>query len=374
MRWRPGEARGGPAADLSQARDLSGCTGRVSLANWQYFGPRYAAFTAAFALGLAWVVTLQVHAMRRIARTARAGAAGPRRGGLAGALAAVVSLLPSLLCCSPVVPTLVGLIGLPAATQLQTTGTITYFFATKQDWLLGGALALLAASGLWSTRKLARAACLAGDGCEVPAARGAAAAPAGPPEPPGDGESDPPRARCGRGSARAGRWPVSRYSGRGGRPPAAGGAAPAVGSVAPGGSFITVSGRTETIASLRGHKALLWFVTTWCPGCQAGTRAMAGQVARLRAAGVQVVEVEDYADLGQSGPAMTAFGRQFAGQAHHDPGWTFGTASLALTRAYNPQGYLDVYFQLDSSGHIAYINAAPTSTMSQLLAHAGGLT
>ena len=374
MRWRPGEARGGPAADLSQARDLSGCTGRVSLANWQYFGPRYAAFTAAFALGLAWVVTLQVHAMRRIARTARAGAAGPRRGGLAGALAAVVSLLPSLLCCSPAVPTLVGLIGLPAATQLQTTGTITYFFATKQDWLLGGALALLAASGLWSTRKLARAACLAGDGCEVPAARGAAAAPAGPPEPPGDGESDPPRARCGRGSARAGRWPVSRYSGRGGRPPAAGGAAPAVGSVAPGGSFITVSGRTETIASLRGHKALLWFVTTWCPGCQAGTRAMAGQVARLRAAGVQVVEVEDYADLGQSGPAMTAFGRQFAGQAHHDPGWTFGTASLALTRAYNPQGYLDVYFLLDSSGHIAYINAAPTSTMSQLLAHAGGLT
>ena len=212
MRWRPGEARGGPAADLSQARDLSGCTGRVSLANWQYFGPRYAAFTAAFALGLAWVVTLQVHAMRRIARTARAGAAGPRRGGLAGALAAVVSLLPSLLCCSPVVPTLVGLIGLPAATQLQTTGTITYFFATKQDWLLGGALALLAASGLWSTRKLARAACLAGDGCEVPAARGAAAAPAGPPEPPGDGESDQPAhgaatgQRAQGGGRRAGTW------------------------------------------------------------------------------------------------------------------------------------------------------------------------
>ena len=150
--------------------------------------------------------------MRRIARTARAGAAGPRRGGLAGALAAVVSLLPSLLCCSPAVPTLVGLIGLPAATQLQTTGTITYFFATKQDWLLGGALALLAASGLWSTRKLARAACLAGDGCEVPAARGAAAAPAGPPEPPGDGESDQPAhgaatgQRAQGGGRRAGTW------------------------------------------------------------------------------------------------------------------------------------------------------------------------
>jgi hypothetical protein len=161
-------------------------TQRVSFANWQYFGPRYAAFAAGFALGLAWLVMLQVHAMRRIARNATAGR--PRRGGLAGALAAVVSLLPSLLCCSPVVPTLVGLIGLPAATQLRTTGTITYFFAIRQDWLLGGALALLAASGLWSVRKLACAACLAAEGCAVPAARGTAAAPAGRPEPRGDGE------------------------------------------------------------------------------------------------------------------------------------------------------------------------------------------
>ena len=165
-------------------------TQRVSFVNWQYFGPRYAAFTVAFALGLAWVVTLQAHAMRRIARNATAGR--PRRGGPAGVLAAVVSLLPSLLCCSPVVPTLVGLIGLPAATRLQATGTITYFFATRQDWLLGGALALLAASDLWSVRKLARAACLAGDGCEVPAARGTAAIPAGAPEPPGDGEPGHP--------------------------------------------------------------------------------------------------------------------------------------------------------------------------------------
>jgi hypothetical protein len=165
-------------------------TQRVSFANWQYFGPRYAAFTVAFALGLAWVVTLQAHAMRRIARNATAGR--PRRGGPAGVLAAMVSLLPSLLCCSPVVPTLVGLIGLPAATQLQTTGTITYFFATRQDWLLGGALALLAASGLWSVRKLARAACLARDGCEVPVAHAAAAIAAAAPEPPGDGEPGQP--------------------------------------------------------------------------------------------------------------------------------------------------------------------------------------
>src|SRR5215510_6003651 len=51
-----------------------GYTQRISFANWQYFGPRYAAFTAAFAAGVAWVATLQVHAMRRIARNAGASA------------------------------------------------------------------------------------------------------------------------------------------------------------------------------------------------------------------------------------------------------------------------------------------------------------
>jgi len=156
----------------------------------------------------------------------------------------------------------------------------------------------------------------------------------------------------------------------GGRSTAAGGAAPTVGAAAPGGSFTTISGRTETIASLRGHKTLLWFVTTWCPGCQAGTQAMAGDLTRLRAAGVQVVEVEDHADLGQPGPAIAAFGRHFAGAAYQDAAWTFGTASQALTRAYNPRGYLDIYFLLGPSGHIAYVNSAPASTMSQLLAHA----
>ena len=71
---------------------------------------------------------------------------------------------------------------------------------------------------------------------------------------------------------------------------------------------------------------------------------------------------------------MTSFARQLAGAAYHAPGWTFGTASRALTRGYNPQGYLDVYFLLDSAGRVTYVNSAPASTMSQLLAHAGRLT
>ena len=77
---------------------------------------------------------------------------------------------------------------------------------------------------------------------------------------------------------------------------------------------------------------------------------------------------------GRGGPAGPRTRRRCAGAAVRHLGWTFGTASQALTRAYNPQGYLDVYFLLGSSGKVAYINSAPASTMSQLLAHAGGIT
>lgn len=136
---------------------------RISLANWQFFSLRYALFAIGLALGLAWLVTLQIYATRRIARRA----AGRWRGGeMTGAAGAVISLLPSFLCCSPIVPTIVGLLGLPVATQLSTTGDIAYFFAANQNWLLAGALVLLAASGAWALRKLARAACLH-DSCHV---------------------------------------------------------------------------------------------------------------------------------------------------------------------------------------------------------------
>ncbi len=145
----------------------------------------------------------------------------------------------------------------------------------------------------------------------------------------------------------------------GGTTGSAGGSLPAAGSLAPAGSFTAAAGATATISSLRGHPVLVWLVTTWCPGCQAGTQAMPADLARLRARGIKVVELEDYADLGQPGPGIASFGRQFAGAAYHSPGWVFGTASQAMTRAWNPQGYLDIYYLLDSAGRIAYINSGP---------------
>jgi thiol-disulfide isomerase/thioredoxin len=153
------------------------------------------------------------------------------------------------------------------------------------------------------------------------------------------------------------------------RPPAA-----AVGAPAPDGVFSTTRGATETVASLRGRPTLLWFVSTWCPSCQAGTQAMAAQIGRLSAMHVRVVELELAGDLGQAGPTIETFGRQLAGAAYADPDWIFGVASTGLTTTYDPASDLDIYYLIDSSGRIRDVGSSPAATMSQLLSHAAGLT
>ena len=141
-----------------------------------------------------------------------------------------------------------------------------------------------------------------------------------------------------------------------------------VGSAAPDAAFTTIGGTTETLAALRGKPTLVWLVTTWCTSCQAGTQTMARHIAALAADGVRVVEVENYQDLGQSGPSVSTFAKTLAGSAFTNPDWTFGEASAALTHTYNPKAYLDLYYLIDAKGKIAYVNSSPGSTMPQLLA------
>ncbi len=145
------------------------------------------------------------------------------------------------------------------------------------------------------------------------------------------------------------------------------GAEPTVGSVAPDGTFRTVTGDQLAVSSLRGHPALLWFVSTWCSSCQAGTQAMASEINTFRNAGVRVVELELYNDLGQAGPGIDSFARTYAGNAITNPDWTFGQASQTLTQTYDAQSYLDIYYLLDSMGRIVYINGSPGESMPQLL-------
>ena len=157
----------------------------------------------------------------------------------------------------------------------------------------------------------------------------------------------------------------------GGRSAAPGGT---VGARAPEGTFTTSSGATRTISSLRGEPTLVWFVSTWCSSCQAGTQAMASQIQTFARMHVRVVELELADDLGQPGPSITTFGRQLAGPGYTNPDWTFGMATAALTTTYDPASDLDIYYLLDSTGRITYVNSSPGSTMGQLLSHAAQVT
>ena len=65
-----------------------------------------------------------------------------------------------------------------------------------------------------------------------------------------------------------------------------------VGATAPNGTFTTVDGQATTIAALRGHPAVVWFVTTFCDSCQAGTQVMAQQINQFTHHHVKVVELE----------------------------------------------------------------------------------
>lgn len=151
------------------------------------------------------------------------------------------------------------------------------------------------------------------------------------------------------------------------------GASLPIGTTAPNGTFTTLAGKTETVTTLRGKPTLIWFMTTWCSSCEAGTQSMAQNIATLAADGVHVVQVENYADLGQSGTPMNAFAKTLAGSAFSNPDWTFGEASSTFTHTYNPKAYLDLYYLISSKGKITYVNSSPASTMPQLLQAASQL-
>lgn len=147
-----------------------------------------------------------------------------------------------------------------------------------------------------------------------------------------------------------------------------------IGSVAPNGSLTTLDGQTTDISALRGRPALIWFVSTWCSSCQAGTQTMAQNLNTLRSDGVHVDEVELYQDLGQSGPSLGTFAKSLAGSQFVNPDWTFALSSASLTHIYDPQSYLDIYYLLNADGKITYVNGSPASTMPQLLAAAKRLS
>ena len=136
-------------------------TQRFELANWDYLDAYLLTWAIVLGLAMGLVVSVQVYAMRRIA-AARAAS------GAAGGVAFVVSLLPSFLCCTPIIPSLLAFVGVSGVGLYTTTGTLQHFFAVHQTEFLSASLVLLACMCWWGLRKVARSQCFTEDGCAIP--------------------------------------------------------------------------------------------------------------------------------------------------------------------------------------------------------------
>jgi len=146
---------------------------------------------------------------------------------------------------------------------------------------------------------------------------------------------------------------------------------------APNGTFITGSGTTATIASLRGTPTMVWFVAGGCASCAASIPAVAAHFDQLRAAGLRVLTLGLYGDFAAGDKGVTqllSFGREAAfNKPITRPGWEWGMASKTLSLAYDPAGIPDLYVLIGPTGGIRYRNSVPDSTMNELLAAAKNL-
>jgi len=151
--------------------------------------------------------------------------------------------------------------------------------------------------------------------------------------------------------------------------------APDPATPAPNGTFVTASGATATVASLRGAPTMMWFVAGGCASCAASIPVVvAAHFHDLRATGLRVLTLGLYGDFaaGDKGVAqLLAFGHEAAfGEPIARPGWQWGMASKSLSLAYDPAGIPDLYVLIGPTGHIRYRNSVPGSTMKELLAAA----
>ncbi len=135
-------------------------TQRFELANWGYLNAYLVTWAVVLGLAMGLVLSIQVYAMRKVvaARTA---------SGAAGGVAFVASLLPSFLCCTPIVPSVLAFVGVSGVGLYTTTGALQHFFAVHQTEFLFASLALLVLMCWWGLRKVVLSECLCDDGCAL---------------------------------------------------------------------------------------------------------------------------------------------------------------------------------------------------------------
>lgn len=143
-----------------------------------------------------------------------------------------------------------------------------------------------------------------------------------------------------------------------------------VGAPAPDASFTTVDGAVHRLGQFRGRPVMLWLFATWCPTCQAGTAAVAQHIRQLEQAGLQVIQLKLYNNLGYPGPSVQDIAKTFAGAARSSPNWHWGEASQEVSYTYDPKGHPDIYFLIDKDGIIRAIDGGPSAAMDSILSFA----
>ena len=138
------------------------------------------------------------------------------------------------------------------------------------------------------------------------------------------------------------------------------------GMLAPNYGFFTADGHAANLSSYRGHTVVLWFVATWCPSCAQGNEAINQNYLFFKQHGIKIVELELYRDLGYSGPPIANFVDSYAMAAYSNGTITPALAGYNMTEAYDPKGYLDIYYLISGDGKVMYINGSPASTLGQL--------
>ena len=142
-----------------------------------------------------------------------------------------------------------------------------------------------------------------------------------------------------------------------------------VGKTAPGFTFTELGGSSRSLSSYEGQPIVLWWIAAFCPSCSQGTQYFAQSYAsQYHASGVLLLEIEDNNDLGQPGPSLSSFASQngYSGQ----PGWILGEGSAQGTTAYNPNGYLDVYYVINAQGSIVATGQGLSGSFSSALSEA----
>ena len=141
-----------------------------------------------------------------------------------------------------------------------------------------------------------------------------------------------------------------------------------IGSLAPNGELILTNGTVRDISYFRGEPVLIWFVATWCPSCAVGVYTLNNTISFFIDHHVTVIIVQLYNNLGYSGPNIIQFILESGGEYAYEHGYIIPAVSTyKLTKTYDPWGYPDIYYLINSNGKIVYINSEPTVTLHQLM-------